>query len=627
MADAIEQIKSKLDIVEVISGYIKVQRSGVNYKARCPFHNEKTPSFYISPERQIWHCFGCSKGGDLFGFVKEIESVEFPEALRILAQRAGVQLDRYAPESKSEKAVLYEITETAAKFFEKQLESSDVGKKALAYLLERGLAQSTIKDFRLGYAPDDWHALSNYLTDCGFKPQQIVAAGLAIQKDGRQYDRFRSRITFPIFDVNGQVVGFTARVFSTDMVKGEAGASSRVNSGVASEVGRAASVSAAPSEHKEGAKYINTPQTLIYDKSSVLYGLHRAKVDIKTTDACLLVEGNMDALMSYQAGAKNVVATSGTALTSQHLRLLQRYTTNLQFCFDTDQAGALATRRGIGLALSQNFSIKVLTITDPECKDPADYVRKYQEKWNDVVASAKPVIEFYFDKARQNADPASLESKRSIIAAVAPLMQRLQSRIERSHWVTHIASYLRVKESDVEADLALAKDDLGGYEDHRPQPVAAKPIEPTMVTMDMLSEALLGIIMKNPALFQEDVKTMNTSFLDPQVAVVIQSLTAFGSPFDMNGFMKKFREEHSSYRLEFAYLKSQELWKDFTDESLKAEFYTLLHKMRQRSVLSKLATLELEIKEAEARHDQERIHALASEFMTLTQQLAEIQKV
>ncbi len=597
MADSIEQIKSKLDVVDVISGYIKVQKSGVNFKARCPFHNEKSPSFYISPERQIWHCFGCAKGGDMFSFVKEIESVEFPEALRILAQRAGVQLERYTPEGKSEKSELYEICEAASRFFEKQLTHSQVGKQALAYLKNRGVTDEMVREFRLGFAPDDWQALGKFLNDRGHKNQTIVAAGLAVQKDTRQYDRFRSRITFPIIDINGQVVGFTGRVFSTKPMTKE----------------------------EEGAKYINTPQTLIYDKSKVLYGLHRAKVDIKSADTCVLVEGNMDALMSYQAGVKNVVATSGTALTPHHLRLLQRYTTNLSFCFDTDQAGALATRRGIGLALHQNFNIKVLTIADPECKDPADYVKKYGTGWQEVVAKAKPVIEFYFDKAREGFDPSSVESKKSIIAVIAPFIQRLQSRVERSHWISHVASYLRVQEADVSADIAQAKDDLGIYEEaSKPQVVVAKPA-PT-VTLDMLSEALLSVIMKNPVLFQEDIKRINTQFLDPSIATVINELIA-QEQFDIDSFMKKFREQNSTYRLEFAYLKSQELWKDFSDESLKAEFYTLLHKIKQKAVLTKLATLEMEMKEAEVRHDDAKAHALATEFMELTRQLAEIQKV
>src|SRR3990167_7112451 len=348
MSDNIAKIKERLSVVDVISGYIKVQKSGINFKARCPFHNEKTPSFYISPERQIWHCFGCQKGGDIFGFVKEIEGVEFPEALRILAQRAGVKLESFDPTVQDAKAVLYEICETAARFFEKQLHGSSVGKKALAYLKDRGLHESTSREFRLGFAPEGWHNLSNFLRDCGYKEKDIIDSGMSIKKDGGTdiHDRFRSRIIFPIADANDRIVGFTGRIFGDN-------------------------------HPVDVGKYINSPQTPIYDKNRVLYGLNKAKIEARKADRCLLVEGNMDAIMSHQAGVKNVAATSGTALTPSQLQLLQRYTNNLDLCFDIDQAGLTATRRGIGLALSQNFNIKIVHLQDPQCKDPADYVKKF----------------------------------------------------------------------------------------------------------------------------------------------------------------------------------------------------------------------------------------------------------
>lgn len=602
MADSIEQIKSRLDVVDVISGYLKVQRSGLNFKARCPFHNEKTPSFYISPERQIWHCFGCSKGGDMFTFVKEIEGVEFPEALRILAAKAGVELEQYRDRrEKNDKTRLFEICEKAAKFFEKQLQESTNGQKALAYLKDRGLEDGTIAEFRLGWAPNDWHALESYLQQCGYASKEIIDAGLSVAKEGgKSYDRFRSRITFPIFDTNGQVVGFTARVFALE----------------------------ATALTEEGAKYINTPQTLIYDKSRVLYGLSKAKLDIKQADKCVLVEGNMDAIMSWQGGVKNVVATSGTALTQQQLRLLQRYTTNLDFCFDTDQAGALATRRGIGLALSQNFNINVVEIGDEECKDPADYVKKYGSKWAERVASSKPVIQFYFDKALQGFD-GSVDSKKSIVAAVAPLLKRLVSRVERAHWVAQMAGFLRVPENVIEADLAVAKDDLAAYgEDEAKKEAVAVPAMPqTPLTVDMLSEALLSVIMKNPGLFKDDVKAIDTKFIDPQVAEVIAALTAADAAFDVGAFMKQLREKHESYRFEFAYIKSQELWKDFKDEELKAEFYNLLHKIKQKAIVNQLTSLEFDIKAAETARDAERVQQLMSQFASLTRELAEIHKV
>ncbi|MDP2647862.1 MAG: DNA primase [Candidatus Yanofskybacteria bacterium] len=596
MPDTIEQIKSRLDIVDVISGYIKTQKSGVNFKARCPFHNEKTPSFYISPERQIWHCFGCSKGGDVFGFVKEIEGVEFPEALRILAQKAGVQLDTFDPKIRNEKTRLLEICETASKFFEKQMWQSMPGKKALAYLKDRGLTEETIKEFRLGFAPDDWHALGTFLNNCGYAHRELVSAGLAIERDGRHYDRFRSRITFPISDINGQIIGFSGRILDLK------------NNG---------------SVDAETAKYINTPQTLIYDKSRVLYGLEKAKLNVKQADRCVLVEGNMDAVMSHQAGVRNAVATSGTALTQDHLRLLQRYTTNLDFCFDTDQAGAMATRRGIGLALNQKFSINVIELDDPSCKDPADYVRKYGAKWGEAVTASKPVIQFYFDRSKAGYDHASAESKKLLLSNVAPFVKRLASRVERAHWISQLAAFLRAKESDVDEDIRTIRDDLESYEYQPARIAAAEPARQNM-PVDILSEALLSMVLKNPLLLKDQLAVVPNDILDPQIAPIISQIASLSAEKLVIDNILKTVQSDGSYKLEFAYLKSQELWQDFGDPELKNEFQNLTSLMKRRHINAQLAHLEYDIKSAEQEKDQARLAELVRQFTALARELSEI---
>ncbi|MBX4211408.1 MAG: DNA primase [Candidatus Yanofskybacteria bacterium] len=596
MPDTIDQIKSRLDIVEVIGGYIKTQKSGVNFKARCPFHNEKTPSFYISPERQIWHCFGCSKGGDVFGFVKEIEGVEFPEALRILAQKAGVTLDTFDPKVRDEKTRILEIIETATKFFEKQLWHGPVGQQALAYLRERGVQDQTIKEFRLGFAPDDWHALGKFLNDCGYSNRELVSAGLLVEREGKQYDRFRSRITFPIADVNGQVVGFSARIFGQP--------------------------------DTEGAKYINTPQTLVYDKSRILYGLDKAKLPIRQSDRCVLVEGNMDALMSYQAGVKNVIASSGTALTPSHLRLLQRYTVNLDFCFDTDQAGAIATRRGIGLALAQNFAVKVIELNDPECKDPADYVKKFGSGWGQVANAAKPVIQFYFDRARINYNPLSADSKKALLSSIAPFVKRLTSRVEHSHWVGQVAAFLRVKESDVEDDIISFKDDLDVHEYVPAGESGQAQIKSTPnVPIDVLSEALLSLVLKNPALLKPELATVPVDALDPQVAPIISQISQLSESAPTIEMVMQSVQPESSYKLEFAYLKAQELWNGFSDQELKSEFNELVMLMRRKYINAQLANLEFDIRAAETQRDQVKVTELINRFTHLTKELSEISKV
>ncbi len=655
MVDNVQQIKDKLDIVDVISGYLKLTKAGVNFKARCPFHNEKTPSFFVTPERQIWHCFGCSKGGDMFGFVQDIEGVDFPEALRILAQRAGVQLE-YSSNfaAKDDKAVLYDICETAARFFEKQLHNSSGGKRALEYLKNRGLAEETIQEFRLGFAPAEWDSLSVFLRNCGHKDNEIVEAGMAIKRDGGNgvYDRFRSRIIFPIADLNGQTVGFTGRIFDFKDARGSTQIGTQINA------------------EKEVAKYINTPQTLIYDKSKILYGLNKARTEIRREDKCVMVEGNMDAIMSYQAGVKNVVATSGTALTPFHLKIVQRYTPNLGFCFDTDQAGAMATRRGIGLALAGGLNVKVVEIKDPapslsadrqsassadegrawggagnECKDPADFIQRYGSKWVEAVSDAKPVMEFYFDKAKEDFDPNSAESKKTVISILAPFVKRLASQVERTHWVSQLAFFLRAKDSDVEADLAAAKDDLpteflDGLK-HRQEttprvplpesvPAAVVPAPDKEEDIDILSEALLSVVMKKPALFKEDLKTINSALLDVHTAGIIAKMAAAEST-DFAGLLKEFREKEQSpdsraiedprqsrdYKLEFAYLKSQELWKDFGDDDLKSEFKNLIDKIKKRSISAQLTGLVYDIQQAEVKKDKEKVKELSVRFAEL----------
>ena len=639
MNDNISKIKDRLNVVDVVSGYLKLHKAGVNFKAPCPFHNEKTPSFFVSPERQIWHCFGCQKGGDIFAFIKEMEGVEFPEALRILAARAGIELEEFDSAIKDSKDRLYQICELSARFFEKQLGRSDTGQRAVGYLKSRGLEEATMAKFRLGFAPNTWDALTKYLRNSGFTEKEIIDAGMVIKRqpttDNRQpttgiYDRFRSRIIFPISDVNGRVVGFTGRIFPA-----EGG-------------------SASGGEIKE-AKYINTPQTLIYDKSRILYGLEHSRGDIRKKNKCLLVEGNMDAIMSYQAGVTNVVASSGTALTPMHLAILKRYTSNLDFCFDTDSAGALATKRGIGMALGQDFNVKAVSLDDPapslsadrqsavadegrawggagkECKDPADYVQKYGKEWEKVVSSAKPVVEFYFEKAKENYRPESAESKKNVILAVAPFVKRLSSRVERSHWTSQLAYLLRVKEEAVEADIASAQDDLNIYETSaRASSDAAKP-KPSLVVKleapDIMNEALLSVVIKNPALFKQEITALDKSFLNPLASQAFEEMIKEDlTQFNFGNFAAKF-DSDKTLDLEFIYLKSQSLWENFKDDELKAEFNNIFNKLKQKIINARLADLGFEMRAAEAAGDKGKIADLAGRFNQLTQELAEIHKI
>jgi len=430
MADSqIEEIKNKLNVLDVVSGYVKLTKTGINYRGLCPFHSEKGPSFFVSPARQMWHCFGCSLGGDIFEFIKRIEGGEFGDALRLLANRAGVELKRENPQIRSERKKLYEICDLACSFFEKQLGNSAYGKEAKDYLLKRGINEESIKKWRLGYSPDTWQGLSDFLVGRGYTREEIVKAGLAVASErGKDpYDRFRGRIIFPIFDLNSQVIGFGARVFKD-------------------------------ADKKDTAKYINTPQTLLYDKSNILYGLNFAKVAVRKKNQCVLTEGYTDAIMCRQAGFENTVAVSGTALTPRHLNTLKRYSDNLLLSFDMDVAGDTATKRGINLAESQGFNIKVVNSYGE--KDPADIILENPKIWEESVANARSIMDFYFDSAFVKYDKSTPLGKKEIGRIILPAIKRLQNKIEQSHWIQKLAEKLGVSQEAVLEELKNTKLDL-----------------------------------------------------------------------------------------------------------------------------------------------------------------------
>lgn len=434
MPSPIEEIKSRLDLAELIGSYVRLQKSGINFKANCPFHSEKTPSFYVSPTRQMWRCFGCSRGGDAFKFIMEIEGHDFPEALRLLAQRAGVVLRREDPAIRSERNRLYDLCEEAAKVFERSLTLTPA---VLAYLKARGVDDDTKKEFRIGFSPQSWNFLLKTLSVKGFRQDEIEKAGLAIRsEDGSSsYDRFRSRIVFPIADANGRVIGFGGRTFALPV------------EAVANEIVGSASAKATA----DAAKYINTPNTLIYDKSKVLYGFEKAKQEIRTQNQVVIVEGYMDTIMSWQAGIKNTIAVSGTALTIDQLRLVKRLCGRIVCSFDTDAAGESATSRSLMLASEQDFETKIAKI--PSGKDPADTVKEDPLKWKKAVEEAQPAVEFYIREAFAKYNPATAEGKKNIGKTVLPWMARLGNEIEKAHWVKELALKLNLPEESVFREL------------------------------------------------------------------------------------------------------------------------------------------------------------------------------
>lgn len=423
----IDEIKSRVSILDVVADYVQLKKAGTNFKAPCPFHNEKTPSFMVSPSKQIWHCFGCGLGGDIFEFIKQVENVEFSESLKILADRAGIVLKPPTKEqvqATSKKDVLYDINTKASEYFQRVLWETNAGKDALEYLKKRGLVDQTIKKWALGFAPEDFpaydkssagrHYLENHLGKFFSKPD-IESAGLIIKKDdGSYFDRFRGRVMFPIKNIHGQVVGFTGRILKNDPNVG---------------------------------KYVNSPETLIYNKSRIIYGLDQAKNLMRKENRAVLVEGQMDVITAHQAGFTQVVASSGTAFTLDQLTTIKRFAENLVFAFDADLAGVEASRRVLELALGLGFNVKVLEMR--EAKDPDELIKKGIGLWQKALDNARNFVEFFFDQAFAKYDPQTPEGKREITKELAPLVFRIKEPVARAHFVRKLSTGINIAESAV----------------------------------------------------------------------------------------------------------------------------------------------------------------------------------
>ena len=568
MNSDLEEIKARLDIVDVISSYIKLEKSGVNYRARCPFHEEKTPSFFVSPSRQLWHCFGgCNEGGDIFKFVMKIEGVEFIDALKMLADRAGVQLKQSKEwkKIKSERQTLLEINNQASKFYEFQLEKSKKGQEARDYLLKRGLKEETIKKWRLGYAPDSWQSLSDFLIGKGYDREDLLKAGLIVKKEeGKTFDRFRGRIMFPITGFNSEIIGFTGRIFGRDE-----------------------------------AKYLNTPATLLYDKSRALYGIDKAKLEIRRKDCCVLVEGNVDCLMSHQAGVENCLAVSGTALTPFHLNIIKRYSNNLVLAFDMDSAGRKATERAIDLAAKAGFGIKV--VPQVQDKDPADNILKQgEEEWRQMVEGAKPIAEFFFNLAVEGKNLDLIEDKKKALKEFLPKVKKMENKVEQSFWVEKLASVLKSKEEDIQVELNKLKNQK--EKDKEEEILAGKKTR-----REMLEEKVLALVLKD----RKRIGLIKDFSLFSSLSKDILERIKTNEDISFEELKESLKESEDF--LNYLFLLSESLNESEEEEELKkclVELEDLVRKEKQKE-------LQLQIKDLEKRGEFDKVKKLLEEFKSL----------
>lgn len=448
MADDVQRIKDKLPIVDVISQYVKLERSGANFRARCPFHAERTPSFFVSPERGTYHCFGCNAGGDILSFVQEIEGLDFKGALKVLAEKAGITLEysRAGKNEKNEVDRLYELMEAATIYYAGQL--SDAAKK---YMHERGISDATIHEFRLGLSGDGWSDLIDHLKAKKYSEKEILEAGVAARGERGIRDKFRNRILFPIADSAGRIVGFSGRIFGENA-------------------------------SQDAPKYLNSPETPLFHKSRILYGLDKAKLSMRKHNCAVLVEGQIDLLASHQAGWSNTVAVSGTAFTHEHATLIRRFTDNLVIALDADEAGIKAAGRAARAALQAGLNVKVARL--PNGLDPADLIlsaaspsasRKKQgsDAWNSAIRDAKEIVTFLLDVLEERSKGRDW-LHRHVEAIVLPYVADVQSPIARERYQREIAERLGVSENAVaEALERLPKVPERTLQSEQPQVVAS----------------------------------------------------------------------------------------------------------------------------------------------------------
>lgn len=422
----LEKIKERLNILDVVSTYIKVDKVGTQFRARCPFHNEKTPSFYVSPTRGNYHCFGCNEHGDIFGFVMKIEGLQFKDALRILADKAGVTLSNF---KKEETSNMVDILEAATIFFEKNLAQNVEAKN---YVASRGITIETSQKFRIGFAPNDWRLLYNALKVAGYNDEEIVSSGLCIkhEKNGQftYYDRFRSRVMFPIMNASGKVVAFTGRILPRE---------TPTNSPLAGG-----------EQVREEAKYVNSPETQMYHKSSILFGYSFAKHEIAKLKKVIVVEGQMDVVMCHQAGNVNTVAISGTAFTPEHIAIIKRFAEGVVLALDSDKAGYTAMLKSAALALANDLEVEGVLLSE---KDPADMIKNNPTSWTEVLGKSEPIVNIVAKivMAKETIKPKQMQMLRRDLF---PLLRMVRSPLVKDSFTEEVAKTLGVSKEIIKAE-------------------------------------------------------------------------------------------------------------------------------------------------------------------------------
>lgn len=575
--DAKDEVKQWLSLEDVIADYLELKRAGRNFKAISPFTSEKTASFMISPEKQIWHDFSSNKGGDMFTFIMEVEGVDFREALEILAKKANVDLSQYQkrPGTNSNlKKRLSEATELAVQFYHLCLSKKPA---ALSYVKEvRNFTPETIRTWRLGYSPDDGKSLTRFLKKRNFSDQELIKAGLATQRRGGLGDMFRGRIMIPLSDGQGNPVGFTARLLKDD---------------------------------KNAPKYFNTPQTLLYDKGRQVFGFHLAKEQIRKQDKTILVEGNLDVIASHQAGVSNVVACAGTAMTADHLRSLSRLSANIDLAFDGDAAGIKATERAIPIAQTVGVNLKIITMSD-DYKDPDEVIQKDPKLWQEMVGQSEDAVSWTLKRYEAQFDKATAEGKRQLSSKALEVIRGLQDPVEREH---HIRGLAKSLETSPQALVAKLRQISNKSQIKKLKKVEVEPSSPDATAYE---DDYLALNMQYPDL-RDSLGQVSSDMLHGSLR---QRLFLALKEASIKQVIKE--KDAKSLHLDEDYVKIlsftvEEKYASFSPADLTAEVMALARRIIQHTNSEQKAKLTRAIHEAEARDDNETAQKLLKEYQKL----------
>lgn len=578
MNSQVEEVKGKTDIVSLISEYIDLKKAGRNYKANCPFHGEKTPSFMVSPELQIYKCFGCQKSGDVFTFLQEHEGMDFGESLKYLADKVGVKLASYSSEKSSDREKIIEVNNSTLGFYNFILHNHEIGKKVLEYLRkDRGLTDDTIKKFQIGFSPDKPGVLYKYLTDKkGYKPKDLNITGLFVGGE-RFYDRFGGRVTFPLMDHRGNVVGFSGRIL--------------------------------PWVKQDRAKYINSPETPAYSKSKILYGLNISKSDIRDKNSAVIVEGELDMISSYQAGVKNTVAIKGSALTEEQVRLISRFASRAIFCLDSDFAGDMAAKRGVIMAENQGLEVKVARLKG--FKDPDDAARENVEVYKKALDKAIGIWDFLIESVFEKHD-LSGTGKTKISREITPLLSLILDKIVQAHYIELVARRLSVPVESVSAQLQVVSKNKFIKEEK-----IYKTIDTKKSRRQLLEEELLALLI---TFSPEKISNSKIKGLF-STAFVLRVLDEFKKQKSLKNFKvgKFFKRLPKELQSKFSELILLDLKKQEIDVVIKElEILKIRHNLEILGV--KITQSEKEGKEKQMSKYQKRFALKAKKLSTLEEE-------